>query len=130
MTGAAVHLSVDFGTPLVEGQDYLFEYNALTRIIDLIPTSGFWPAGHTYTITLDPTITDRAGNPIQPNQSDHTTTSFLIALSPPAVQSMTPVVPYLRNTPVSSVEVVITGAIDPSTFDYHDLTLTRLNPMA
>lgn len=33
--------------------------------------------------------------------------------------------PTLTNTPVATIDVTFSGGIDPSTFTYHDLTLTR-----
>ncbi len=43
----------------------------------------------------------------------------------PTVTNVSSVTPNPRNTPVSTVNVTFSEPIDLSTFDYHDLTLTR-----
>ncbi len=68
------------GQPLIEGRDYTFTYNTSTDQIKLVPAGVIWAPGHTYTITLSNAITDSAGNPIQPNRADGTT-SFVIDLA-------------------------------------------------
>ena len=77
VVSSAVHVTED-GTPLVAGvagnSGYIFRYNSDTNTIELQSTSGVWDIWHDYTITLDPTIHDSAGNPLQPNQPDGTTT--------------------------------------------------------
>ncbi len=62
--------STDFlssGTPaLVEDADYLFRYDAVRNRMTLIPAVGYWPAGSTFTILLEDSIQDLAGNPLLP----------------------------------------------------------------
>jgi hypothetical protein len=45
--------------------------------------------------------------------------------TPPQVVQVGPVLPDPRSTLVASVDVVLSKPIDPTTFDYHVLTLTR-----
>ncbi len=45
--------------------------------------------------------------------------------SPPQVAAIAAVSPNPRSTPVGSIDVTFSKAIDPTTFDYHALTLTR-----
>ena len=68
-----VTLSRD-GTVLTSGQDYFYVYNSTTKVIDLIPATGVWFPGHLYTITLSSAIKDLAGNSIQSNRTDGSTT--------------------------------------------------------
>ncbi|MGA2034823.1 MAG: GEVED domain-containing protein, partial [Thermoguttaceae bacterium] len=79
VVGTAVTLLRD-GVAMVQGQDYFFDYNATNHDIDLLPASGIWDAGHTYTVILANTITDLSGNPLQGNRSD-ASTRFTITLS-------------------------------------------------
>ena len=73
VVSSAVHVTED-GVPLVAGQDYMFRFNSDDNSIELEPSLGVWDIWHDYTITLDPTIHDSAGNALQPNRPDGTTT--------------------------------------------------------
>ena len=70
---SAVRLLQD-GAELVQGQDYILNYNPINDSLRFTPPAGVWPTGSIYTIILDNTvIMDRAGNPLQANQLDGTT---------------------------------------------------------
>lgn len=122
VTPSAVHVFCDYAK-LTLGVDYLFRYNATTKVIDLIPTPGTWFPLHIYTIVLDNTIKDRAGEALQPNQTDLTTTFTIIAAQPLSVTSITPVTPDPRNTAVAYVDVTVSGVLDMTTL----LAATTLN---
>src|SRR5690606_29524179 len=71
------------GVLLVQGIDYIFNYDATNDTIDLVPVAGIWPVGSTYVITLDNTLTDAtdttairdiAGNLLKPPRPDLSTT--------------------------------------------------------
>src|SRR5690606_297054 len=57
VTPNTVTLTKD-GVLLVQGIDYIFNYDATNDTIDLVPVAGIWPVGSTYVITLDNTLTD------------------------------------------------------------------------
>jgi hypothetical protein len=63
---------------------------------------------------------DAAGNVSSPAFFD-----LFIDMTPPTVSQVVGVVPAARRTSVASVDVVFNKPIDPTTFDYHQLTLTR-----
>ena len=73
VVSSAVQVSED-GVPLVEGQNYTFLYSPTTDTIELFAAKGFWDLWKDYTITLDHTIQDMAGNPLQADRADGTTT--------------------------------------------------------
>lgn len=82
VTPNTVTLTKD-GVLLVQGIDYIFNYDATNDTIDLVPVAGIWPVGSTYVITLDNTLTDAtdttairdiAGNLLKPNRPDLSTT--------------------------------------------------------
>ena len=50
---------------------------------------------------------------------------WALGLSAPVVVSVGEVLPDPRNTPVSTVDVVFSKPINPLTFDYRDLALSR-----
>ncbi|HYW78007.1 MAG TPA: choice-of-anchor L domain-containing protein, partial [Thermoguttaceae bacterium] len=71
------------GVLLQLGRDYSFAYNSTNDVIRLVPASGIWINGSTYTIVLDNSaggIRDEANNPLAPNQPGGETI-FTIALS-------------------------------------------------
>src|SRR5262249_27549238 len=48
-----------------------------------------------------------------------------VDLTPPGIAGLTPVAPAVRSTPVGSIDVVFSEPVNPATFDFHDLRLTR-----
>ncbi len=56
----------DLGTQLVQGVDYFAVYSPVDDKITLTPAAGFWTPASTYSILLDNTIQDIAGNAISP----------------------------------------------------------------
>jgi len=70
-------------TPLVEGMDYFYSYDAVNHVIYLAAAAGTWVGGYTYTIDVDNSaasgIQDLAGNLLAPNQPDGTT-SFAVTV--------------------------------------------------
>ena len=68
------------GNELVSGLDYFFSYDSTNHTITLLPATGVWAPNHTYTINLTTGIEDAAGNSLQPNNNQDTT-SFSITLA-------------------------------------------------
>jgi hypothetical protein len=52
---------------LTQGVDYVFSYDSTSNTILLTPPGNVWQPGFTYVITLDPAISDNAGNGLSPN---------------------------------------------------------------
>jgi hypothetical protein len=94
---------IDLGSETVTGTTFQFSLNL---------SSG--------THQLQITATDGAGN--VSTAASYTAT---IDLTPPAINSVSAVTPNPRNTAVSTLSVTLSEPIDSSTFDWHDLTLTR-----
>src|SRR5262249_17449415 len=71
------------GTPLIDGVDYIFQYDSTNRIVHLQSTNGLWAANSIYVVTIDNSsatgIKDLAANPLQSNQQSGLT-QFTIAL--------------------------------------------------
>lgn len=68
------------GVLLQEGVDYIFSYNATSRVIRLTPLTGIWEPGRVYEIVLDNTnIRDLANNAMQANR-DNGSTAFTVAI--------------------------------------------------
>ncbi len=75
-----------------------------------------------YTLTVNGGgVQDFGGNSANNNRS----VSWAKGTAVPVIVSVGKVAPDPRNTPVTVVDVVFSKAINPTTFDYHDLTLTR-----
>tara|TARA_R110001592_G_scaffold31886_3_gene111922 strand:+ start:37950 stop:54350 length:16401 start_codon:yes stop_codon:yes gene_type:complete len=95
---------------LVEGIDYLFSYNSNTNEAIFSAVAGVFELDTRYTITVDNSaatgITDRAGNLLQPNQTD-LSTSFSIVVTdgtndPPVNNFNATPFPDSPNTAVST----------------------------
>ncbi|WP_417386550.1 Ig-like domain-containing protein [Gimesia sp.] len=95
---------------LVEGVDYLFSYNSNTNEAIFSAVAGVFELDTRYTINVDNSaatgITDRAGNLLQPNQTD-LTTSFAIVVTdgandPPLNNFNGTPIPDSPNTAVST----------------------------
>ncbi len=61
------------GRLLASGADYVLGYSSNSGNLRLTPTSGEWRPDSVYVIRLSNGITDLAGNPLTPNQSNGTT---------------------------------------------------------
>ncbi len=79
VTADAVRVFQD-GRELTAGLDYFFEYHSVSQEIRLESSAAAWAPKSTYTIVLTEAIHDLAGNSIQPNRGDGTTT-FTITLA-------------------------------------------------
>ncbi|WP_417391247.1 Ig-like domain-containing protein [Gimesia sp.] len=97
-------------TLLEEGTHYLFSYNSNTNEAIFSAVAGVFELDTRYTITVDNSaatgITDRAGNLLQPNQTD-LSTSFSIVVTdgvndPPVNNFNTTLIPDSPNTAVST----------------------------
>jgi len=67
ITGDSVTITRD-GTPLTAGTDFEIDVDVTNGVLRLLPTTGTWPVGSVYRISLDETVRDIAGNPLQDNQ--------------------------------------------------------------
>jgi hypothetical protein len=61
---------------------------------------------------------------------DNSTGSYTLTYAPidtvpPSIVSLQQVTPLATSTPVDALTITLSKAIDPATFDFHDLTLTR-----
>jgi hypothetical protein len=65
---------------LVDGKDYFFSYDSATKRIFIRSAGAAWAPGHVYKIVLSDQIRDLAGNSVQLNHLDGTT-SFTIRLT-------------------------------------------------
>jgi len=70
-------------TALVQGTDYIYNYDAVNHVIYLAAAPGIWRGGYTYSIVVDNSaatgIRDLAANVLSPNRPDGTT-SFSVTL--------------------------------------------------
>jgi hypothetical protein len=113
-------LTLDGGPNLITGAVTVTQVSGSTYRLDgLAPLTG---AAGTYVLTVDAHgLTDLLGNSGTNVLSD----SWVVDLTSPHILSVGPVIPSQRTTPVLSVDVTFDKPIDPATFDYHDVTLTR-----
>jgi hypothetical protein len=66
-------------------------------------------------------IRDALGN----SGTNSLTEDWLMNATTPSVSSVGPVTPSTRNNAVDAIDVIFSEAVDTSSFDWHDLTLTR-----
>jgi hypothetical protein len=123
------------GVPLVLGTDYSFVYNPNTDEASFFPASGTWIDGD-YVITVDNSaatgVKDVAGNRIQPNRADGSTT-FNITIGTPYDYSDAPAsYPIARHEVGSGLALgtIVTPESGPSVGldDDDGLTDYQLNP--
>ena len=66
------------GAEQTQGVDYTLSYNGTNDTLRFLPAAGVWPEDSVYTISLDnAVISDAAGNLLQPNSTDGSTTFFV-----------------------------------------------------
>gem|GEM_PF-419515 len=109
------------GVAVVLGSDVTVEHlgGSSYRINGLSP---FTAAGGGYQFVIRGSdVHDPAGNAA----TGSTGVSWTTDTSPPAILDLIDITPELRNSPVPSVDVVFSEAIDLATFTFSDLSLTR-----